>query len=424
MSFDLDHPDVAHKADHVRRLVAARRTGFSLDAPFYLSDVVFDVDMHAIFGRHWIFVGVEASIPEPGQYFLADFGPYSIIVSRGDGFELNAFHNVCRHRGARLLHEQHGEVANLVCPYHQWTYAPTGALLHAELPAGADNACYSLKRAHVRSLGGLIFVCAADEPPGDFDALVDAVGAYVDPHRLRDCKVAQQIDIVEDGNWKLAMENNRECYHCMGHPELLQSTFGVFGYTEDDVNPARREAVREHNAALAASRDIWARNGLPCEPVEHLDDRATAFRIQRVPLTGPGESMTLDGKAACSRLMGDFTEARLGRLQFHLQPNSWHHLQADHSIHFAVLPISAGKTLLRTTWLVHRDAVEGRDYSLDNLTHVWKTTNEQDKFYVGLTQQGARNPAYEPGPYAPSEWQVEKFCNWYIGRLRTALGEH
>ena len=116
MSFDLDHPDVAHKADRVRRLVAARRTGFSLDAPFYLSDVVFDVDMHAIFGRHWIFVGVEASIPEPGQYFLADFGPYSIIVSRGDGFELNAFHNVCRHRGARLLHEQHGEVANLVCP--------------------------------------------------------------------------------------------------------------------------------------------------------------------------------------------------------------------------------------------------------------------------------------------------------------------
>jgi Rieske 2Fe-2S family protein len=377
--------------------------------------------MRLIFGRHWIFVGLEAAISEPGDYFLADFGPYSVIVSRGDEFELTAFHNVCRHRGARMLHEQRGAFANIVCPYHQWTYSPKGELLHAELAAETSKACYGLKPVHVRSLGGLIFVCVADEPPQDFDTLVEAVGPYVEPHHLRNSKVAAQIDIIEDGNWKLTVENNRECYHCMGHPELLQSSFGVFGYTEDDANPARREAVREYNAALAASRDIWARNNLPWEPIQHLDDRVTAFLIQRVPLTGPGESMTMDGKAASRRLLADFTEPRLGRLQFHLQPNSWHHFQADHSIHFSVLPISAGKTLVRTTWLVHKDAVEGRDYDLDNLTHVWKTTNEQDKFYVGLTQRGAVSPAYEPGPYAPSEWQVEKFCNWYIGRLSSLL---
>jgi Rieske 2Fe-2S family protein len=81
-----------------------------------------------------------------------------------------------------------------------------------------------------------------------------------------------------------------------------------------------------------------------------------------------------------------------------------------------------GKTLLRTTWLVHKDAVEGQDYDLDNLTYVWRTTNDQDRFYVALTQQGATSPAYEPGPYAPSEWQVEKFCRWYAGRLSSLLG--
>ncbi|MBN3846216.1 aromatic ring-hydroxylating dioxygenase subunit alpha [Paraburkholderia sp. Ac-20342] len=414
-------PRFKEKADYLTQLVKARRTGYSLDAPFYLSQDVFDLDMQLIFGRHWIFVGVEAAIPEPGDYFLADFGPYSVVISRGDELELTAFHNVCRHRGARILHEQQGAFANIVCPYHQWTYSPTGDLLHAELHGDVDKECFRLKPVHIRSLGGLIFVCMADEPPGDFDDLVREVGAYVEPHRLRDCKVAYQLDIVEEGNWKLTMENNRECYHCLGHPELLQSTFGVFGYTEDDENPSRREAVREHDAALAALREIWTRHGLPYEPVEHLDDRSTAFRIQRVPLTGPGESMTMDGKAASRRLLADFTEARLGRLQFHLQPNSWHHLQADHSIHFSVLPIDQGKTLVRTTWLVHQDAIEGRDYDLENLLHVWKATNEQDKFYVGLTQQGAVNPAYEPGPYAPSEWQVEKFCSWYIGRLTSQL---
>jgi glycine betaine catabolism A len=131
--------------------------------------------------------------------------------------------------------------------------------------------------------------------------------------------------------------------------------------------------------------------------------------------------MTMDGRVASKRLLGNLSSARLGRFQFHLQPNSWHHLQSDHSVHFSVLPISPGKTLLRTTWLVHQDAIEGVDYDLNKLTYVWEKTNEQDRFYVALTQEGALNPAYEPGPYAPSEWQVEKFCNWYVNRLSALL---
>jgi ferredoxin len=78
--------------------------------------------------------------------------------------------------------------------------------------------------------------------------------------------------------------------------------------------------------------------------------------------------------------------------------------------------------LLRTKWLVHKDAVEGVDYDVRNLTAVWEATNRQDAHLVELAQTGARSPAYEGGPYSPhTEGLVEKFTSWYIGRLAAEL---
>jgi Rieske 2Fe-2S family protein len=79
-------------------------------------------------------------------------------------------------------------------------------------------------------------------------------------------------------------------------------------------------------------------------------------------------------------------------------------------------------TQLRTKWLVHKDAVEGKDYDLQTLTQVWRKTNDQDATFVGWNQSGVQNPAYEPGPYSPNENQVEKFIDWYIGRLDAYVG--
>ncbi len=91
---------------------------------------------------------------------------------------------------------------------------------------------------------------------------------------------------------------------------------------------------------------------------------------------------------------------------------------SDHVVTFSVIPVDAEHTLLRTKWLVHKDAVEGVDYDLDNLTEVWQATNAQDSQLVSYCQAGARSPAYEPGPYSPhTEMLVEKFCNWYVARM-------
>jgi glycine betaine catabolism A len=403
-------------------LVARRRTGESLEAPFYTSQNVFDLDVAAIFAQHWLFAATDAELPEPGDYVTVAIGMYSIIIVRDDDGDVRAFHNVCRHRGARILNDERGSVGNIVCGYHKWTYGVDGELRYAESQApGFDPSCFSLKSVHARTLAGLIFICLAEEPPGDFADVAARIEPYLAPHRLQQAKVAAQVDLVENANWKLTMENNRECYHCSGHPELQCSLFPIYGYSESDLPPVLRPAYERYQQADAEARRTYGELGLPYAAIEELDTRPTGFRIQREPLDLAGESFTADGTAACKRLLADFPTARLGRLTLHLQPNSWFHVLSDHAICFSAIPIAPDRTLVRTTWLVHQDAVEGVDYDLGTLTKVWTATNDQDATLVARAQLGVGSPAYVPGPYSPTEFQVEAFCNWYTMRLREHL---
>jgi Rieske 2Fe-2S family protein len=401
-----------------RELLARRRPGYSLEAPFYLSDTLLQADMEHIFGKHWIFVAVEPQIPEAGDYITVDFDKHSILITRDDDMQVRAFHNVCRHRGSRLCASQQGQLGNIVCPYHQWTYDLTGKLLHAKhMGDDFDPKGLGLKPVHARCLGGLIFICLAQNPPEDFEQMAAEMTPYLAPHRLAECKVAAQVDLIENCNWKLTMENNRECYHCVGnHPELTISLYEYgFGYQPDADNAA---GLKRFQDTVAASHQRWENMGLPSAEIDTLDDRVTGFRTQRLPLDRSGQSQTMNTEVACKKLLADFTDPALGGLSFWTQPNSWHHFMSDHVISFTVLPISAGKTLVRTTWCVHKDAVEGVDYTVENLTSVWNATNAQDRQLVEESQIGIATGAYEPGPYSPfTEGLVEKFCNWYVNRM-------
>lgn len=406
------------------RLLAERRRGYSLAAPFYLDETLFELDMDGIFARHWFHIGSAPEIPKKGDYFTVEIGKYSIIVGRDEDMQIRAFHNVCRHRGARVVTEARGATRKFVCRYHNWTYGLSGSLDYAEhMASHADPKCLGLKPVHVRNVAGILFACLAEEPPEDFAELERTVTPYLAPHRIEDCKVAAQIDLVEEGNWKAAMENNRECYHCTRHPELLKTFFQFFGHAESDVKPRQQEYYQRYRRIQGEFEALWKSNGLEWRAVERLDeDKPTPFRLERMALDAEGESYTMDTRIACKRLLGSFAEKRLGALSLHTQPNSWNHFLSDHAVIFSVFPISAEKTLVRTTWLVHKDAVEGVDYDLANLTHVWNKTNEQDATFVAWTQMGVRSPAYEPGPYTPNEGQLELFLDWYASRMSEYVG--
>ncbi|MFK5688415.1 aromatic ring-hydroxylating dioxygenase subunit alpha [Ornithinimicrobium sp. LYQ92] len=399
-------------------LLRERVPGMPLAGPFYTSPEIFEADLATIFGQHWFFAATEAEIPEPGDYVTITLGTTSVIVLRDDDEQVRAFHNVCRHRGARLLPERSGSVGNLVCGYHSWTYGTDGRLLFAPgQPAGLDPSCWGLRTVPLRSISGLVFLCLAAEPPADLEDVAARLTPYLEKHRLTDAKVAAQVDLVEDGNWKLVMENNRECYHCDGHPELSATFFLTYGLAEDEVPERLRP---DHERYLAAERDLLAtcaRLDLPHTRIEELSAPATGFRVQREPLDGRGESFSTDGAALCRRLLGHVDTTRLGRLSIHTQPNAWFHVMSDHAVVFSVLPLAADRTLVRTTWLVDQDAVEGVDYDVDALTHVWRETNAQDGAFVARAQEGVSSPAYTPGPYMPSEYQVDEFVTWYVARM-------
>ncbi|MFD1377335.1 SRPBCC family protein [Micrococcus antarcticus] len=403
----------------ITELFRNRRKGYSLEAPLYTDPSVFDVEMQAIFGTHWLFAASIAEIPEPGDYVTVDYGPHSLIVLRTEEGGVNVLHNVCRHRGARVLTEASGSTGNLVCGYHSWTYSPEGDLIHASAPGEGkfDKSCFALKRAHGRVHAGLVFVSLAQDPPADFDEVAGIFEPYLAPHDIARAKVAYQQDIIEEGNWKLVMENNRECYHCDGHPELACSLFPTWGLSDDTVPPHLEEVWERNQQAQAALEERCRRYGLPYEVVEQLDTRIAGIRISRESLDGDGESFSADGHRLSKKLLGELRDFRLGRCSMHLQPNSWFHFQSDHVITFAAFPINERQTLVRTTWLVADDAVEGDDYDLEKLTHTWKQTNLQDKAFVELCQKGAASPAYQPGPYMKSEYQVEAFINWYTQRV-------
>ena len=409
--------------EHVAALLDSRKAGCALPGAFFTDEALFRAELDCIFARHWLFLASEAEIPEGGDYRTFQIGPYPIALLRRDDGSIGAFHNTCRHRGSRILQADSGVVgATLQCPYHRWTYDLQGRVLSCGATGESAQAQPPLKPLHVRTLEGLVFACIADEPPEDFDEMAERMRPYLAPHVVTHTRVAHQVDIIEHGNWKLTIENNRECFHCAGHPELLRSLFDFFGEIDEQALSAKeRDNYCRYLGARGDSEALWKRFNLPFEPIEQLFGRPTAFRTERLVLDGAGESMTRDTRAASRKLLGAFTDARLGSLHFHVQPNAWFHFLSDHVLTFATLPLTRDTTLVRSTWLVDADAVEGVDYDLENLTSVWNATNAQDAAFVAETQRGASSPAYLPGPIGGNEYMVNMFHSWYEERMRAAL---
>ena len=130
----------------VRAMIERRKKNYTLEAPFYTSEEIFALDMDAIFRQHWIQVAVEPDVPEPGDYITVEIGNDSILIVRDDDMQMSAFHNVCRHRGARLCNTDKGSLGNIVCPYHSWTYNLNGDLMFAEHMGEQFDRCkHSLK---------------------------------------------------------------------------------------------------------------------------------------------------------------------------------------------------------------------------------------------------------------------------------------
>lgn len=397
--------------DHLKNMLKRRKSGYSLESDFYHDQAIFDLEMKAIFEQEWVFAGNSSEIPAPGDYITTTIGRNSIIILRNKQGGIAAYLNSCRHRGSLVCLKKKGHANQLVCPYHQWTYDFDGSLKHAgEMPSDFNPEDHSLKSVSLQEMHGLIYICIASDPP-DFDEFRSKISPYIEPHQPFACKVAHEDNIIENANWKLVIENNRECYHCAGsHPEL---TFSLTAFAMPD-DPRADGFFSE---IMPRKAKDWDRLGLPHKPAPGGDK----FRCIRLPFINDALSMTLDGSLACRKLLGDLTEKDLGSVRMFHVPGNWNHFSCDYILHASVTPLGPDKSLLTTKWLVHEDAVEGWDYDVDHLTAVWKATNEQDSILAANNHIGTKSVGYEPGPYALSEFMLTDFTNWYAKMMENYL---
>ena len=406
-------------SQYVADLVASCKQGYGLPGTFYTDERIYRTELERIWRKGWLFAGHTCEIPSPGDYFVLKVDRDSLIVVRGDDGEIKALWNFCRHRGTELCDEGAGRFGRIVCPYHQWTYGRDGALLSCRgMQEDLDKSQLGLLSAHVRSVAGLVFVSLADEPPA-FEEANEVIGSMGQPQGLDRAKVAKTVDYEVEANWKLVWENNRECYHCnVNHPQYIKANFDH--YNVDDINPRVEAQIK---SAVSHSEQRWADAGLA---VSHRQSGMTVFpdaerncwfSANRTPLAEGYVSETMDGKQVAP-LMGDYTSADVGTFRARTMPNMWNHSSCDHGVSTRLLPAGPRKTLVRVTWLVESEAVEGEDYRLEDIMPFWQLTSEQDWELCERAQRGVESSRYVPGPFSTyKEYNVEGFIRWCLHQM-------
>ena len=360
--------------------------------------------------RHWFCAGHVSSIPRAGDYLVVDLGPESVIIVRNSAGDVRALLNVCRHRGSRLCVGRSGKAqsARLTCPYHAWTYDLDGNLLIArQMPESFKLADFALKSLPVQVMEGLIFTTFAKDPL-DLTVAADALARSAGVHGWATAKVAHREIYSISANWKLAIENYMECYHCApAHPEFSKRHVLA---RPAELNVELERAGRKRAEALGiVVPDIDLYGG-----AAHSGRESVA--VMRSALHDGIVSATDDGRSV-ARMMGAFSAPDGNSTYFDIGPISHFLAYPDHGVIYRFIPKTVDHTEMEVIWLVHQAAVEGMDYDVGRLTWLWKTTSVEDKKIVEMNQAGVNSRFFEPGPYSLQETYAARFVDWYLEEL-------
>jgi choline monooxygenase len=208
---------------------------------WYSDPAVLEREREQIFRPAWHYVGHAGNVAEPSSYFACTTGGLPAIVTRDREGELRAFVNVCLHRGSEIASGA-GRRETLQCPYHAWTYGLDGRLRSAPRAGELDLEGVSLVPLRLKEWGPFLFVCADPEAPFPFAELA----LPFDPATL---VFRERVDYALDANWKIAVENYLECYHCpVAHP-------GFSSLVDVDPDAYRLEADGERWSQYGNARD-------------------------------------------------------------------------------------------------------------------------------------------------------------------------
>ena len=365
----------------------------------YTSPDFYAIEQERVFAASWIAVGCTSQLQKSGQAVVVTVAGRSIIVSRDKAGRLRAFHNVCRHRGTRLLDDGHQllRTARIRCPYHSWTYDLAGNCLGTPLFEGSDipedqrgvfdmsgvkhfdKADYSLIPVGVGSWAGLIFVnLNPDAPP--LRVQLGDLPVRLAGYRLDEWQVVRAKRYQVAANYKLIGENFMECYHLPWvHPELIKVS-----------------RMENHYR--------WQGPGL-------------YTGMCTTPISQNSQAGGWQGLRPLSTLSG--TDAESGRFVW-LFPNTAISILPNHAFIILAHPEGPGQTGEETLILTHPECTEspGAEDELDQLTLFWDLVNRQDIEIVERVQAGLSDPAYRGGRLCYHfEEPIHRFQNMIIDKM-------
>lgn len=331
----------------------------------YCSPDIYAKEIEKIFNRQWLLVGHISLIPKPGDYYVKQVGPESMIIARDKEGQLRAYFNVCRHRGYRLMDDHSkGCTEGFVCPYHHWTYDLNGKL--RTVPGTRDGQDFPfdefpLHEAACDVKHGFIFVWLGKEtPPSLNEALAhwnndEQIRAF-EPERL---KLAHREIYTINANWKAMLENDLECYHCShgGHPSLAIS----------------------------------------CNFQGFYADKQTG---QHFPLREGMLTFSMDGQRVSKKSLGTAKDGESSGFllwPFFCGPVFF----VDHAVSLELTPLGVDKCQFICEWYVHEDAVEGVDYDAEEVAKVFHITNTEDQAFGERNYQGIQSSRFVPGALHP-----------------------
>ncbi len=230
----------------------------NLASRYYVDPALYQRERETIFARHWHMLGPVSQVMAPGHYVAAEVASWKLFVLRGHDGVLRAFHNVCRHRGARLLEEGSGTCDRLRCPYHLWSYDDTGALKAA--PWFGEDPGFRLEDWPLRPVAldtwrGLVFV-SVDPELSLLDQLGDLPEETAD-YPIESFQTVAGERFVMQSNWKTYTDNFVEGYHIPGiHPAFSK----VIQFDQFET-VARRGLVRmtspQRDGSIYGGKWLW-----------------------------------------------------------------------------------------------------------------------------------------------------------------------
>ena len=344
-------------------------------------------ELESIFGGGWVCAAHASAVAEPGAYVMREIGDQSCFVIGGDDGLPRAFHNVCRHRGSRIVESSEGRMKrNIRCPYHAWSYGFGGELRAAPKTEGLadfDHACFGLAPLRTEVVGGLVLVDLGGGAPD----VSDHVGSLVEQlelSRVPELVRAEARRYEVESNWKAIAENYSECLHCPGvHPEL--------------------NALSDY-----ASGAAFPGFGAWCGGSMTLNEGA--------------ETMGVNGGRGVRPPIAGVPEAELTSVYyFVLFPNALVSLHPDYVMLHTLWPREPGRTEVTCEWFFEPQTLARPDFDPSDAVAFWDQVNREDWHVCELAQKGVRSRGYTAGRYTTHEGDVHAFDSMVAERYLEAL---